>query len=191
MNTSKKFAFAFASLALATGAQAFSGQPTDTTIGYSFAETAGTGVLTFVLDGFNSLDGKNFYEDDFTIKVNGSTIFDGTFNLGGGGANDVYLQPVGTTISGLATTTATTWAGGVLTFSVPVTLVDGSNTFDFAYTSLSTSTGHAGFQGIGDEGWFVESVAVTAVPEPTSVALMLAGLGIIGGLARRRGTHRA
>ncbi len=187
----KKFAAALTALVFVAGAQAFSGQPTNTSSGYAFSETAGAGVLTFVLDGFNSLDGKNFYEDDFTVKANGSTIFDGTFNLGGGGDNDIYLQPVGTTISGLATTTDVTWAGGALTFSVPVMLANGNYTLDFVYTSLPTSTGHAGFQGIGDEGWFVESVAVTAVPEPASVALMLAGLGIVGSLARRRGARQA
>ena len=35
------------------------------------------------------------------------------------------------------------------------------------------------------------SATITAVPEPTSMALLLAGLGIVGGLARRRAKNRA
>ena len=35
------------------------------------------------------------------------------------------------------------------------------------------------------------SATITAVPEPASMALLLAGLGIVGGLARRRAKHRA
>ena len=62
-------------------------------------------------------------------------------------------------------------------------LTAGSNTFTFSYVSLSDSA-HAGFQGLGDEGWGVSNVAV--VPEAGSLAMMLAGLGIVGGLARRR-----
>jgi len=35
------------------------------------------------------------------------------------------------------------------------------------------------------------AATVTAVPEPASIALVLAGLGIIGGLSRRRARDRS
>lgn len=37
----------------------------------------------------------------------------------------------------------------------------------------------------------LSSLPVTAVPEPATVALMLAGLGVVGGAARRRERTRA
>lgn len=178
----KKFTAVFAALVLTAGAQASvlpfttSTGPlaTNTTIEQTFA--AGTSeLLTFTLDGYNTLDGQNFYEDDFSVVVNGESIFKGTFNLGGGGLNKVYFGDA----SAFSFTSPTTIA-----FALPVSADDGLYTVDFTYTSLSKASGHAGFQGTGDEAWGVNSVAV--VPEPTSVALLLAGLGIVGGLARRR-----
>lgn len=36
-------------------------------------------------------------------------------------------------------------------------------------------------------GPFVDAISVTAVPEPATLALWLAGLGLVAGVARRRG----
>ena len=184
----KKFAAAFAALALTAGAAHAaavvvdsSEHATDSSVSGTFtAAAAGTQLLTFDLNGYASLDGQNFYEDDFSLAVNGSTVFVGTFDLGGGGANAVYSNLSGATYSGDTHT---------LSFIVPVALATGDNTFTFSYASLSTASGHAGFQNTGDEGWGVSKVAV--VPEPGSLALMLAGLGIVGGLARRRAARQA
>ena len=178
----KKFAAAFAALALTAGAHATavtvdsSEQATDASVSGTFTTgTAGNGLLEFNLNGFASLDGQNFYEDDFSLAVNGTTVYVGTFNLGGGGANVTYTNTDGATYTQTGSQT--------LSFIAPVSLAAGSNTFTFSYFSLDDAN-HAGFQGTGDEGWGVSNVAV--VPEPASLALMLAGLGVVGGLARRR-----
>ena len=176
-----KFAAAFAALALTAGAHATAvvvnsaEQATDTSVSGTFsAPAAGTETLSFDLNGYNSLDGQNFYEDDFSLAINGTTVYVGTFDLGGGGADVEYTNTIGATYS---------QSGKTLSFTAPVALTAGSNTFTFSYVSLAAPT-YAGFQGTGDEGWGVSNVAV--VPEPASLALMLAGLGIVGGLARRR-----
>ena len=41
------------------------------------------------------------------------------------------------------------------------------------------------------KGFDLDAVAITAVPEPSTYALMLAGLGVIGWLGRRRQRHAA
>ena len=56
---------------------------------------ATTTDLSFTIDGYLSLDGQNFYEDDFGLSLNGSPLFAGTFNLGGGSNTTqavVYLK---------------------------------------------------------------------------------------------------
>ncbi len=195
-----KLAATFAALALATAAHAdtvvFDGSGFDsgdviTEHGFitpPFASPSSAGFVAFTLTGYDSLDGQNFHEDDFTLSVNGVGVLVGTFNLGGGGANALYLSPAGTLVSGYnADPDSITRSGGVLAFVVPVKLLAADNEILFSYEALPVPD-HAGPQGIGDEGWGLSKITVTAVPvpEPASLVLMLAGLGIVGALARRR-----
>jgi hypothetical protein len=155
----------------------------------TFNAGGGAGLASFTIDGFASLDGQNFYEDDFTLSLNGDAILSGTFNLGGGGNDVVFFAPGGATIDNISGNgTAVTWAGGQVLVTTPLALLDGSNTLTFAYASLGPD--HAGFQGTGDEGWGIENIQVSGlaagVPEPAAWGLMLVGFGGLGAMMRRQ-----
>jgi hypothetical protein len=70
------------------------------------------------------------------------------------------------------------------------TLPDGLIEEHFQYQFVATSTGPSilTFHSIvgGNSGAVIDNVTVIAVPEPETYALMLAGLGLVGFMARRR-----
>jgi len=154
---------------------------TDQSFSLNFNSGASTSGLSFVLDGYGSLDGKNSYEDDFSLKLNNQQIFLGTFNLGGGSNSgsqaNIYSNPFGASLSNPTNNgTGIGWNGGKEIFSfVGIPLNAGLNTLTFAYTSLVGSN-YAGFQGLGDEGWGVEKVEVSATPLPATWTMMLSVL---------------
>ena len=158
------------------------------TVEATFIAGAGTGNVSFQLQGYNSLDGDNYYIDIFHLAVNGTELFSGTWDLGGGGADRVLLDLNGATVARV---------GQVVDINVSTSFLQGSNTVSFSYESPTffEDTNRAGYQSLGDEGWGLNAATVTgnavgAVPEPETYALMLAGLGALGFVARRRSAAR-
>jgi PEP-CTERM motif len=183
-----------ATLALGAGsAQAYSfslgGLPTGQLLNpgsitrtFSSAVADSAAELDFVLNGYRSLDGNNAYRDLFTLTINGNQIGTGSFNLGGGGTSN--WTGSGTYVNSNPGTNVT-WAGGTTTFSdVTFNLLAGVNTFVFGYSAPGVL--NFGGQGLQDEAWGIQSASVTAVPEPETYAMLLAGLGLMGTIARRR-----
>jgi len=122
---------------------------------------------------------------------NGTYVYRLTFNLSG------YV-PATATVSGrwssdnnaaaslngtqFSTTGIQTFGGWTsFTLGAGSSFVAGANTFEFVVTNLSQNGGNP--TGLRVE--FTDS-AVTPVPEPGEWAMMLAGLGIVGLIARRR-----
>lgn len=157
------------------------------------APSAGAGGLSFVLDGYASLDGDNWYEDDFTLSLNSAPIFKATFNLGGGGHDVVYQFLSGATWVNLADNgvnhDAINWNGGHVNIATPLSLSAGANTLTFAYEALPYNEGqNAGWQVMSDEGWSAHDIVVTSpatVPEPATWAMLLMGFFGLGSLLRQ------
>jgi hypothetical protein len=171
-------------------------------VSFSFDAGAGAASTSFRLNGYGSIDGNTYWSDVFTLSLNGTAIYSGTFDMGGGspGADLVFFSDPGATTS--ATTTFGYFAGGYTDISTPLNLVNGSNTLTFAYDSPGhdpvADTWHAGPQGFDDERWNLGDLTVNGaayiapptgvggVPEPATWGLMIVGFAGIGGALRSR-----
>jgi PEP-CTERM motif len=144
----------------------------------SFDASAGAGWLSFQVQGYKTLDGDNYYVDILNLTVNGTPLFAGTWDMGGGGANRILLNPLEALVSYDAN-------AHTVDVSLSVSLLDGSNTVSIAYDSPTSfeGNGRAGFQGLGDEAWGLNALTVSGiapVPEPSAATLLLAGLAVMG-----------
>ena len=163
---------------------------------YAFIANSGggNGAFSFTLHGYNSLDGTNSYEDDFTLALNSSPILQLSYDLGGGGGNSIFTNVYGATVSSRYQVD-NHWAINISIATLP--LLTGSNSFIFSYVSptgdaLGGTGSHAGPQGLGDEAWGLSNVLLTgpavggAVPEPATWAMMIGGFAVAGAAMRRR-----
>lgn len=176
-------------------------QATDSEFEFSFDNdtNASHGWLSFDIHGTGSLDGDNYYVDVFSLQVNGTNVLSGTFNMSGGGDSKLLSNPMGATFSTTTYTPSTVpggscsggsdYCGGITHVRLPVNLfAQGANVLTFGYSSPETFGGsdRRGFQGVDDETWHIGALSVTAVPEPETYAMLLAGLGMLATLKRRR-----
>jgi len=138
--------------------------------------------LQFDLLGNASLDGyqNRDYTDTFHLWLNDVEIFTASFNLGGGGHNEILYNPNGATAV-TTTNNATddphnsqqvTWSGGQTQISLPISLLEGANNIFFKYSGKD--------QGLKDEAWRIGFASITLpaviVGESSSTFLLLFGL---------------
>lgn len=158
--------------------------PSGTDIEYMFDAGAGDGMIDLIFDGYGTIDGDGSrLSDVFTIALNGTDIFSGSYRLGGGGSDVTFLSPTGAVITPADAGRAN---GGTLSIMSPLTFVDGSNTLTFSFAGTGS-----------DELFGVQNLLVTgpmavAVPEPETWAMLILGfLGVGFALRRtRRMQHR-
>lgn len=163
-----------------TTAKAVDGTPLTITFNSLVADS--NAKLNFTLQGFGSVDGYgNGWDDLFTVVINGKNLYAGFFDLGGGaGGSNMWTPNLGTPV-----VNSVYHNGGTATFSnVTFDLKQGTNTFVFRYKPFGELNGNG--QSFNDESWSIKSATIAAVPEPESYAMLLAGLGLIGTIARRR-----
>lgn len=103
------------------------------------------------------------YQLSFDLSYNGGSYKNIGFSFGG--------------ITGTATATSATFP--FYHFTGNYLASTGNTLLSFAST------------GTGNSGVVLDNVSVTAVPEPESYAMMLAGLGLMGAIARRRKVKQA
>lgn len=148
--------------------------------------------LSFLFAAIDSLDGTGTFPsgDFFHIKLDGSTIFRESFANATPSQIQSYVAPAGVTLARHADL-GFGGPGGFYTDSAynlgadPVFQNIAHNGSTATFTFLIEGEG---IQDLSDESWAMDnlSVSVSAVPEPQTYALLLAGLGVLGWAARRR-----
>lgn len=160
------------------------------TLTVNFNADGGTTALSFDLFGAQSVDGfGNGYDDLFSVALNGVTVFEGYFNLGGGGNDSVVTNTLGWAWSAV---TSGAWTGGTATVSGFANLLAGANTFAVTFNPVGPYNG--GNQGTGDESWALNNLdvsAVSPVPLPAAAPLLLAAVGGLGFASRRRSKRKS
>ncbi len=148
-------------------------------LGSASADTFDLGLLSTTI-GQSGIEVSGSFDDIFTFTTSSTVPVEGSF-VGVSGKNDLmvsYSFGVG----------AGPTSGSVYT---PLTLVTLNSLDEFGY-SQTVSGLQAGtkywlnLKGTGSEAMY--SVTLAPVPEPETYAMLLAGLGLIGAIARRRKT---
>lgn len=149
----------------------------------------GSGVLGF-LESWDSTDGGCCAPDYLDIFINGTLVASLTANNALGTVED--YSGATELFDGVESNFVQHFGGGD-------TLIDFS-TASFANSfadangnwTLAAQARGAGWQGGGDEGWGIDNwsiygtIAQAGVPEPSTWAMMILGIGVIGGAMRRK-----
>lgn len=142
----------------------------DSTGGASLAPLGGhIGSQYAVLDS-----GESIYQS-FTAAVSG--VYSVNFWATGDGRSRIFDASDFNTALGTSGEPMTSWGTGWHAAS-------------YTFTTQASHSYHLYFAGTGST-FGVDGVSVTAVPEPESYAMMLAGLGALGFMARRRQQSQA
>lgn len=146
----------------------------------------------FFLDLTGYTDTGKFGGVSQTFATTAGTTYLVTFDLGYGGSYSVLRGPTSLTAS--AGTFSNTFTSGS---GAPNPAVWDLESFQFTATSSSSTLSFigastAGEDYIGLDNVHVDPLSASTVPEPSSLALVLSGVGVVGRLVRRaRRTHVA
>jgi hypothetical protein len=149
----------------------------------------------FLFAAIDSLDGTGTFPqgDYFKVTLDGKEIFRESFYKAADYQIQSYAPPAGVQ---LARRQDLGFSVGTYYFDSAYNLSADPTFQNIAHTA-STATFTFQIEGVGnqdlnDESWAMDNlrVSVTPVPEPETYAMLLAGLGLMGGIARRRKDKR-
>lgn len=133
----------------------------------------------------------------FTHNVAGSFFDTFNFTIGAGtvatSAVSIDLNIFNMPIFQIAGLTGTLWNNSHAYGTVNYGMFPGNNN-TFSFGPLAAGNYHIDFTGTAtgvSGGAYLAAVSVAAVPEPETYALLLAGLGLMGTVARRRSRNAA
>jgi hypothetical protein len=159
----------------------------------SFSLRYGSGSMgTVILDGFRTLDGRNFYLDESSPSLNSRATFSEVFSVVGGSNGEAR----GTTSSNPSNNSAGIGFGGGNIFgggkeNSNFSFDGGKGSGSFGGVSLRGSDPLAfvltsmGDNRLDDRGRGVEKAGVSATPLPPTWTMMLIGLGCFGLVMQR------
>ncbi len=174
---------------------AFASQAADIPLTNASFESSVAGPLTYAApsstwgtSGAPTVAGSGGYDGGkFALLDAGETIYQ-AFNSLDAGVYSVNFWASGQGLSSVFASEdvqANNYANPVGTTGAAATWGPGWQAVSYTFTATANNPYHVIFEGAG-AGLGIDGVTVTAVPEPESYAMMLAGLGAMGFVARRR-----
>lgn len=147
--------------------------------------TVSGGTVDLIGTGFNDILPGNGNYIDLDGSTSNSGVFSNSVNLTGGVTYTLSFDLAGSQRASTETANINFGTAGTsvtLGGSAPLT------GYDLSFTPAASGIYSFSFENLGGDnvGLLLDNVSVSAVPEPETYAMLLAGLGILGFMLRRK-----